>query len=59
MTPSFYPNGIRVHWADFAAWFGIGGIWLTTFIAVLKRAPLLARNDPRVEESIHPAPAYG
>ncbi len=59
VTPSFYPNGIRIHWADFAAWFGLGGIWLATFIAALKRGALLARNDPRVEKFLHPVPAYG
>lgn len=48
ITPSFHPAGIRINWIDFAAFLGVGGAWLTMFIAMLKRAPLLARNDPRV-----------
>jgi len=48
ITPSFYPAGIRINWIDFAALLGVGGVWVAMFIAVLKRAPLLARNDPRI-----------
>jgi hypothetical protein len=52
ITPTFYTGGIKIHWTDFAAWLGIGGIWLGIFAANLKRHPLLARNDPRIEQSI-------
>jgi hypothetical protein len=51
IAPSFYP-GIQVHWTDFAAWVGIGGIWLAVFAANLDRHPLLPRNDPRTEHLI-------
>jgi hypothetical protein len=44
IAPTFYPVGIKIHWTDFAAWFGIGGIWLAVFAANLKRHPLLAQN---------------
>jgi hypothetical protein len=53
ITPSFYPAGIAVNWIDFAALLGVGGVWTAMFIAMLKRAPLLARNDPRIH---HPNP---
>jgi len=54
VTPTFHPTGIRVNWIDFAALLGVGGAWVAMFIAMLKRAPLLARNDPRMH---YPAPA--
>jgi len=52
VAPTFYMGEIRIHWTDFAAWLGIGGIWLGIFAANLKRHPLLARNDPSIEQSI-------
>lgn len=51
IAPAFYPH-IEIHWTDFAAWFGIGGIWLAVFAGNLRRHPLLARNDPRTEQLI-------
>lgn len=51
VAPAFYKS-IEIHWTDFAAWFGIGGIWLAVFLGNLKRHPLLARNDPRLEPLI-------
>ncbi|HEY1790273.1 MAG TPA: hypothetical protein VGJ73_19160 [Verrucomicrobiae bacterium] len=51
IAPAFYRH-IEIHWTDFAAWFGIGGIWLAVFAANLDRHPLLARNDPRTEPLI-------
>ena len=51
IAPGFYPQ-IQIHWTDFAAWLGIGGIWLAVFVGNLIRHPLLARNDPRLENLI-------
>jgi hypothetical protein len=51
IAPTFYPR-IEIHWTDFAAWLGMGGIWLGIFAGNLKRHPLLARNDPRMENLI-------
>lgn len=51
IAPAFYPR-FEIHWTDFAAWFGIGGIWLAVFAGNLDRHPLLARNDPRTEHLI-------
>ena len=53
IMPSFYPDGIQVSWIDFAALLGVGGVWLAMFIALLKRRPLLARNDPRLLYPVH------
>jgi hypothetical protein len=44
IAPTAYPHGISVHWTDFTAWLGIGGIWAGVFAANLKRHPLLIRN---------------
>jgi hypothetical protein len=52
IAPTFYRNGISIHWTDFVAWLGIGGIWLGVFAGNMKRHPLLARNDPQIENSI-------
>jgi hypothetical protein len=46
IAPTFYPNEIQIHLTDFAAWLGIGGIWLAVFSFNLKRHPLLAKNNP-------------
>jgi len=48
VEPSFFPDGIHVHWVDFTAPIGIGGLWLANGLAALKRAALLPRNDPRI-----------
>ena len=52
ITPSFYPDGIRVHWNDFAAFLGVGGVWIAAFVAMLKRAALLPQHDPRVQFAV-------
>ncbi|MDB6064256.1 MAG: hypothetical protein JWR26_464 [Pedosphaera sp.] len=48
VAPSFDTRGIRVHWMDFAAPIGVGGVWIAAFIAGLKRSGLLPQNDPRI-----------
>ena len=49
VTLSFHPFGFTVTWFDFAAPIGVGGVWLGTFLALLKRAPLMPAHDPRME----------
>ncbi len=44
VAPTFYPQGIKLHWTDFAAWLGIGGIWAGVFATHLKKHPLLVRT---------------
>jgi hypothetical protein len=52
ITGSIYTNGLQVNWIDFAALFGVGGVWMAMFIAVLKRASLLPLNDPRIHYTV-------
>jgi hypothetical protein len=52
IEPAFFPTGLHLHWLDFAAWLGIGGVWLAFFAGALKRHALLPVNDPRIEYSI-------
>jgi hypothetical protein len=52
VTPSFYPQGIHLSWFDFAAWFGIGGLWLFFFIRNFESKPLIPMNDPRFAVAI-------
>jgi len=51
-TPLHSSPGFNVYWTDFAAFFGIGGIWVYYFIAQLRRRPLLPLKDPRVSPSL-------
>ncbi|MBA3833835.1 MAG: hypothetical protein H0X34_18460 [Chthoniobacterales bacterium] len=47
ITPTFYPHGLHVSWLDFAAFFGVGGVWLFFFARNLETRPLVPMNDPR------------
>lgn len=49
VMPAFHSDGVRVSWLDFAAPIGIGGLWLTVFLANLKAAPLLLQRDPGLQ----------
>lgn len=42
-----------LHWLDFAAPIGIGGIWIAVYIWQLGRHPLLPLHDPRLAEVNH------
>jgi hypothetical protein len=46
ITPTFYANGVEIHWLDFASIIGIGGLWLWTFLWQLERRPLVPLHDP-------------
>ncbi|MBV9501060.1 MAG: hypothetical protein JO138_16950 [Acidobacteriaceae bacterium] len=48
VTPTFRTHGFAIYWTDFAAFIGIGGIWVFLFIGHLRRRPLLPLRDPRV-----------
>ncbi|MGE5444003.1 MAG: hypothetical protein ACM3SR_05285 [Ignavibacteriales bacterium] len=50
VEPTFHRTGLRIHWMDFVAPIGIGGIWITVFIHGLKGRALLPIRDPRLEE---------
>ena len=55
VMPTFYPAGLRIHWSDFTAWLGIGGIWLGVFARSLGRHPLLIHQFPKVT-AVEPVP---
>jgi len=45
-------SGFTLYWTDFAAFFGIGGIWVYAFLRQLRQRPLLPLRDPRVMSPI-------
>lgn len=53
IKPSFQSledTGLNIHWLDFAAFVGIGGLWLFVFLTALAKtkASLLPAHDPRM-----------
>lgn len=46
LVPSYSPNGPQFHWSDWLALVGLGGIFVTIFIAQLKKRPLVPLHDP-------------
>ena len=46
--PTFRTNGFAIYWTDFAAFIGVGGIWVYLFLGQLRRRPLLPLRDSRV-----------
>jgi hypothetical protein len=51
LEPAFFQTGLHVHWMDFLAPVGIGGLWLAMFSIAFKRAHPLTRHDPRISYS--------
>jgi hypothetical protein len=49
IMPTLHQAGVVVSWLDFAAPIGIGGIWLSVFLWLLKSAPLLPQQDPGLQ----------
>jgi hypothetical protein len=51
LAPNFYGHDLHVHWMDFAAPMGIGGLWLAYFLRRLDRSSfsMAAIPSPRVE----------
>jgi hypothetical protein len=47
IVPALHSEGFHAHWLDLALPVGLGGLWLATFAAGLRRRPLLAEQDPR------------
>jgi len=52
IAPNFHGEHLRVHWMDLAAPIGIGGVWLSFFVANLRTRPLLPPNDPYLKEAL-------
>jgi hypothetical protein len=47
-APLATSRGFALYWTDFAAFFGLGGIWVYAYLRQLRRRPLLPLRDPRV-----------
>ncbi len=43
-------HGFSIYWTDFAAFLGLGGVWVYVFLGQLRRRPLLPLHDPRVSQ---------
>jgi len=41
-----------VHWLDFGAALGVGGLWVYLFTRQLSRMPLLPQRDPHLQEAL-------
>ena len=48
VEPTYRRNGFAVYWTDFAAFLGVGGIWLYVYLRQLRRRPLLPLRDARI-----------
>jgi hypothetical protein len=45
-------HGFALYWTDFAAFFGLGGVWIYFFLGQLRKRPLLPLKDPRLSPPI-------
>jgi len=63
VSPEFASTGVNlhlvegeshafVHWLDFAAPIGIGGVWMWMFFTQLAQRPLLAFRDPYLQQAL-------
>ncbi|HSU58426.1 MAG TPA: hypothetical protein VLI55_03855 [Bryobacteraceae bacterium] len=52
VEPTFRTKGFAIYWTDFAAFIGIGGVWVFLFLGHLRRRPLLPLHDPRVMDPL-------
>jgi hypothetical protein len=48
VEPTWRTTGLSVYWTDFAAFVGIGGIWVYAYLGYLRKRPLLPLHDPRI-----------
>lgn len=55
IAPSLHPTGFVVSWLDPAAFVAVGGFWSANYFWLLRRAPLLATNDPREQPALEEA----
>jgi hypothetical protein len=49
VVPSVEKASPQIHLLDIFALIGIGGVWVATYMAQLKKMPLLPLHDPRFE----------
>lgn len=48
IAPAFHPEGVRIHWLDFATLIAVGGFWIALFLWFLNRQPLLPLHPDEV-----------
>ncbi len=51
LIPNFEREGFPLQISDVALMLGFGGIWIAVFAFMLKRNPLLPKNDPRLRHA--------
>lgn len=44
---------LRLHWLDFASFFGVGGVFCAVVLWNLTRYPLVPIGDPRLQRALH------
>ncbi|MFY9611861.1 MAG: hypothetical protein WAU45_25010 [Blastocatellia bacterium] len=49
IVPEVRGGGFAIHWMDVVMCFGIGGTWLSVFLAQLGSRPLLPMRDPDID----------
>jgi hypothetical protein len=57
VEPTYRTKGFALYWTDFAAFLGIGGIWIYVYLGQLRRRPLLPLRDTRIAEPLSEAVA--
>ena len=51
VLPAFPGTPLYEHWMDVLAPLGVGGIWLASYLWLLKRRPLLPAHDPEEQSA--------
>jgi hypothetical protein len=52
VEPNFGNQHLNIHWMDFAAPIGIGGLWLAFFFYNLRQRPILPINAPDLQKAL-------
>jgi len=46
--PAFIPDHFSIHWTDFTALAGVGGVWISLFTRGLETRPIMPQQDPQL-----------
>ncbi|MGA8596706.1 MAG: hypothetical protein WB676_18510 [Bryobacteraceae bacterium] len=57
VEPTYRRGGFAIYWTDFAAFIGIGGVWIYAYLRQLRRRPLLPLQDARIAPPVSEAAA--
>lgn len=52
IMPAFHDTVSSVPWMTYAAPIGVGGIWITVFVEILKRRPIVPVGDSHIQEAL-------